>query len=73
VPAGAGPSFVGDTGMKAVRVIILIALIAIPSSSYAWSRGRAVVVRPGFPGRAVVVTPGFANRVVVVRPAFPRE
>ena len=58
-------------GMKAVRVIALIALIAIPSSSYAWSRGRAVVVRPGFPSRVVVVQPGFANRVVVVRPAFP--
>ena len=35
--------------MKAVRVIVLIALIAIPSSSFAWSRGGAVIVRPGFP------------------------
>ena len=57
--------------MKAVRVIVLIALIAIPGSSYAWSRGGAVIVRPGFRGGAVVVGPGFANRAVFVRPGFP--
>ena len=45
--------------MKAIRVIVLIALIAIPSSSFAWSRGGAVVVRPGFPSRAVFVRTGF--------------
>ena len=57
--------------MKAVRIIALIALIAIPSSSYAWSRGGAVVVRPGFSSGVVVARPGFANGVVFVRPAFP--
>src|SRR5215831_15231022 len=57
--------------MKAIRIIALIALIAIPSSAFAWSRGGAVVVRGGFPGRAVVVGPGFANRAVFVRPVFP--
>src|SRR5215813_11423464 len=56
--------------MKAVRIIALIALIAIPSSAFAWSRGGAVAVRGGFPSRAVVVGPGFANRVVFVRPGF---
>ncbi len=59
--------------MKAVRVIVLIALIAIPSSSFAWSRGGAVVVRPGFPSRAVFVRPGFPGRVAFVRPGFPIE
>src|SRR5215475_16204095 len=57
--------------MKAVRIIALIALIATPSSAFAWSRGGAVVVRSGFAGRAVVVGPGFANRAVFVRPVFP--
>ena len=57
--------------MKGIRIAFLIALIALPSSSFAWSRGGAVVVRPGFPGRAVVVGPGFANRAVLVRPGFP--
>src|SRR4029453_7306975 len=56
--------------MKAVRIIALIALIAIPSSAFAWSRGGAVVARPGFANRAVVVGPGFANRAVFVRPGF---
>ena len=62
--------FFGERVMKAVRVIALIVLIAVPSSSYAWSRGRAVVVRPGFSGRAVVAGPGFAGRPVVVAPRF---
>ena len=57
--------------MKAVRVIALIALIGIPSSSFAWSRGGAVGVRPGFANRAVVVGPGFANRTVFVSRGFP--
>jgi hypothetical protein len=49
--------------MKAVGVIVLIALIAIPSSSFAWSRGGAAFVRPGFPGRVVFVN-GFPRRFV---------
>src|SRR5262247_803494 len=57
--------------MKAVRIIALIALIATPSSAFAWARGGAVVVRPGFSGRAVVVGPGFTNRAVFVGPGFP--
>jgi len=57
--------------MKVVRVIALIALIGIPSSSFAWSRGGAVGVRPGFANRAVVVGPGFANRAVFVSRGFP--
>jgi hypothetical protein len=60
----------GEKAMKAMRIALLIALIVVPSSSFAWSRGRAVVVRPGFPSRAVVVGPGFANRGVFVRPGF---
>jgi hypothetical protein len=57
--------------MKAVGVIVLIALIAIPSSSFAWSRGGAVVVRTGFPSRAVFVRSGFPGRAAFVRPGFP--
>src|SRR5215467_8919533 len=57
--------------MKALRIIALIALIAIPSSAFAWSRGGAVAVRGGFPSRAVVVGPGFPSRAVVVGPGFP--
>src|SRR5215475_2150532 len=57
--------------MKAVRIVVLIALIAIPSSAFAWARGGAVVARPGFSGRAVVVAPGFSNRAVFVN-GFPR-
>jgi hypothetical protein len=57
--------------MKAVGVIVLIALIAIPSSSFAWSRGGAVAVRTGFPSRAVFVRSGFPGRAAFVRPGFP--
>jgi hypothetical protein len=49
-----------------IRMIILVVLIASPSSSFAASRGRAVVVRSGF-----VVRPGFAHTVVFSRPFFP--
>ena len=56
--------------MKAVRMILLIALIAVPSLAFAWSRGGAVVVRRGFPSRAVFVSPGFPSRGIVVRPGF---
>jgi hypothetical protein len=56
----------------AVRVIVLIALIAIPSSSFAWSRGGAIIVRPGFPSRAVFVRSSFPGRVVFVN-GFPRR
>jgi hypothetical protein len=52
--------------MKTIRMIMLVALIAVPSSSLAASRGRAVVVRSGF-----VVRPGFAHRIVFFRPFFP--
>jgi len=57
--------------MKAVRIIALIALIAIPSSSYAWSRGGAVVVRPGFSSGVVVARPGFAMASFSSDPHFP--
>src|SRR5215510_3840892 len=57
--------------MKVVRILALIALIAIPSSSYAWSRGRAVIVRPGFSSGVVVARPAFpVVRGVVVNPYF---
>ena len=57
--------------MKAIRMIALIALIAIPSSAFAWS-GRAVVVRSGFSrGVGVIARPGFP-RGIIVRPGFPR-
>jgi hypothetical protein len=59
--------------MKAVRVIVLIAVIAIPSSSFAWSRGGGVIVRPGFSNRAVFVRSSFPGRVVFVQPAFPNR
>ena len=59
--------------MKAIRTAALIALIAMPGSAFAWSRGGAVVVRPGFPSRAVFVSPGFPNRGIVVRPGFANE
>jgi hypothetical protein len=59
--------------MKAVRIIALVALIAIPSSSFAWSRGGAVVVRPGFSNRAVFVRNSFPGRAVFVRPGFPNR
>jgi len=61
--------------MKAVGVIVLIALIAIPSSSFAWSRGRAVGVRPGFPGRFVAAgfAGGLATGIVLNRAFFPRS
>lgn len=58
--------------MKAIRMILLIALIAVPSSAFAWSRGGAVVVRTGFPSRAVFVRTGFPSRVVFVN-RFPRR
>jgi hypothetical protein len=51
--------------MKTIRLMMLVALIAIPSSSLAASRGRAVGVRSGF------VRPPFAHRVVFPRPFFP--
>ena len=63
--------------MKAIRIILLIALIAVPNSAFAWSRGgaeplsldpvspRGVFVRPGFANGVVFVRPGFANRVVL--------
>src|SRR6266850_1736937 len=70
ITIGAKPGSAVRLTMKAVRIIALIALIAIPSSSYAWSRGGAVVVRPGFSRGVVVARPGF-NGVVFVRPAFP--
>jgi hypothetical protein len=62
--------------MKAITIAALIALIAIPSSSFAWSRGRAVAVRPGFHGHTVAagfvggVATGIPRRAVVVRPGF---
>jgi hypothetical protein len=52
--------------MKTIRLIMLVALIAIPSSSLAASGGRAVVVRSGF-----ALRPPFAHRVVFPRPFFP--
>ena len=52
--------------MKTIRLIMLVALIAIPSSSLAASQGRAVVVRSGF-----ALRPPFAHRVVFPRPFFP--
>ena len=52
--------------MKTIRLIMLVALIAIPSSSLAASPGRAVVVRSGF-----ALRPPFAHRVVFPRPFFP--
>jgi hypothetical protein len=40
--------------MKAIRIIALIATIAIPSSSFAWGpRGGGFVVRPFFPGAII--------------------
>jgi hypothetical protein len=63
-------SLVGEA-MKAVGVIALIATIAIPSSSFAWSGGRAVVVRSGFSGGAVFVRPAFPGGVGFIRPGFP--
>ena len=40
--------------MKAIGITALIAIIAIPSSSFAWGpRGGGVVVRPFFPGAIV--------------------
>ena len=72
IPSVANPEFHWwEKAMKALRVIVLIALIVVPSSAFAWSRGGAVVVRPGFANRAVVVGPSFANRAVFVRPGFP--
>ena len=71
ITVGAKPGFAVRLAMKTVRIIALIALIAIPSSSYAWSRGGAVVVRPGFSSGVVFARPGFANGVVFARPAFP--
>jgi len=52
--------------MKTIRLIMLVVLIAIPSSSLAASQGRAVVVRSGF-----ALRPPFAHRVVFPRPFFP--
>jgi hypothetical protein len=63
--------------MKAIRIAFLIALIALPSSSFARSRGGAVVVRTGFSGRTVATgfvggaATGIPGRAVVVRPGFP--
>src|SRR5215471_17261771 len=51
--------------MKTIRLIILVALIAIPNSSLAASRGRAAVGRSGF------VRPPFAHGMVSPRPFFP--
>src|ERR1700752_311967 len=70
ITVGAKPGSAVRLAMKAVRIIALIALIGIPSSSYAWSRGGAVVVRPRFSSGVVVARPGFSNGVFV-RPAFP--
>lgn len=75
VPAKAKPEFLLERkAMKAaVRGIVLIALIAIPSSSFAWSRGGAVIARPGFSNRAVFVRSSFPGRVVFVQPGFPNR
>src|SRR5262249_22147509 len=56
--------------MKTIRIISLIALIAIPSLAFAWSRGGAVVVRGGFSGRGVFGGAGFGKRTVVIGPGF---
>jgi hypothetical protein len=72
IPSAANPEFHWwEKAMKAIRMILLIALTAVPSSSFAWSRGGAVVVRTGFPSRAVFVRSGFPGRVAFVRPGFP--
>src|SRR5262249_40906506 len=52
--------------MKTIRMVMLVALIAIPSSSLAASAGRSVAVRSGF-----VARPGFAHGGVFPGPFFP--
>jgi len=52
--------------MKTIRMVMLVALIAIPSSSLAASAGRSVAVRSGF-----VARPGFAHGAVFPGPFFP--